>query len=137
MLSALQFLWNSSSQPSIEPVKPINEDWVFVPRATRIVDIESTFLASAASDVPAAPAASDVPPAPAAPSALAPTVPAAPAGALLAQILTGAEALTSPNERKEALPREECHLWHKIRARRDVIEQSMTLTGSITDSWLK
>ena len=140
MLSALQFLWNSSSQPSIEPVKPINEDWVFVPKPTKIVDIESTILDPAdpaASDVPAAPPAPSAPPAPAAPSALAPTVPAAPAGALLAQILTGAEALTSPNERKEALPREECHLWHKIRARRDVIEPSTTPTTSITDSWLE
>lgn len=126
MLSALQFLWNSSSQPSIEPVKPINEDWVFVPKPTKIVDIESTILD------PADPAAS-IPADPPAPS-VTPAVPSVtPAGAFLAQILAQGEALT-PLEEAPPHPREECHLWHKIRARRDVIEPSMTPTGSCTDS---
>jgi hypothetical protein len=134
MLSALQFLWNSSSQPSIEPVKPINEDWVFVPKPTKIVDIESTILD------PADPAAS-IPAAPPAPS-VTPAVPSVtPAGAFLAQILAQGEALT-PLEEAPPHPREEVggfmdNVHRAICARRDVIEPSMTPTTSITDSWLE
>jgi len=129
----------SSAKPLAEP---IGKEWVFVPK-TEIVDVTATFSpvapADAPADAPVAPVApADAPAAPVVPA----DAPAAPPGALLAQIIAGKEALMPLSEGEETNPRKEGgslaeNIYYAIRARRLDIEQSMTSTGDITDSWLK